>query len=355
MVVPLPSVSIVVVNFNGSPYVEAALESLESARGYREIIVVDNASNDGSPETIEDRFRDVRLIRAGSNLGFAGANNVGARSASGDILVLFNPDAFATPGWLEALVAPFEDASVCVASPKIYRGRPNDTTTIDSAGCDLEYPLGEGPPRGYFEIDSGQFDARADVAYCAGAAFAIRRSTYAEFGGLDESFFCYAEESDLCWRIRMRGGRCVYEPSSLVYHIGSANFGARSARKLFYQTRNRIRMCLQNYAFANAVQFIAYETIHGLCVIAATLILAPYRELGVAYVRAWGSALRSLPLTLRTRRAMQRARTRPDREVLRLHRRVSLIETLLRYRTFVATDAPSLFNPAATVPERDPR
>jgi GT2 family glycosyltransferase len=348
---PAPSVSIIVVNTNDSPYVEACLESLESAGGgYREIIVVDNGSTDGSPETIETRFPEVRLIRAGANLGFAGANNLGARAASGDILILFNPDAFATPGWLEALLAPFADASVCVASPKIYRGKPLDTTTIDSAGCDLEFPLGEGPPRGYFEPDRGQFEEPADVAYCSGAAFAIRRTTYEEFEGLDESFFCYAEESDLCWRVRMRGFRCVYEPTSLVYHIGSANFGARSGRKLYFQTRNRIRMCLQNYALPNALLFVPYEIVHGLCVIAATMLLASYRELGFAYARAWVSALRSLPATLRTRRARQRTRTLPDREVLRLHRRVGLIATLLRYRTFAATDAPSLFNPAARLP-----
>ncbi len=326
------------------------MESLESARGYREIIVVDNGSSDGSPEALERRFPGVRVIRTGTNLGFAGANNVGARAASGDILVLFNPDAFATPGWLDALLAPFDDPGVCVASPKVYRGKPHATTTIDSAGCDIEFPLGEGPPRGYFARDGGQFDEPADVAYCAGAAFAIRRATYDEFGGLDESFFCYAEESDLCWRVRMRGGRCVYEPASLVYHIGSANFGARSARKLFYQTRNRIRMCLQNYEIGNCLRFIAYELVHGSCVIAATMVLAPYRELGFAYLRAWGAALRTLPLTLRTRRTRQRARTRPDRDVLRLHPRVGLVETLARYRTFVRTDAPSLFNPEAVVP-----
>jgi hypothetical protein len=114
-------------------------------------------------------------------------------------------------------------------------------------------------------------------------------------------------------------------------------------------------MCLQNYALGNALRFVAFESIHGLCVIAAALLLAPYRELGFAYVRAWAAVVRSLLLTLRARRARQRTRTRTDREVLRLHRRVGLLETIMRYRTFVGADAPSLFNPAASVPERDPR
>jgi GT2 family glycosyltransferase len=189
------------------------------------------------------------------------------------------------------------------------------------------------------------------VAYCSGAVFAIRREVYAELGGLDETFFCYAEESDLCWRARMRGLRCVYEPAALCYHIGSANFGARSPRKLHFQTRNRIRTCLQNYSLPNAMLFALYELVHGACVIAATLLLPDYRPLGIAYARAWVAAASSCGTILRTRAIRQRERTRSDREVLALHRRVGLRATFARYRRFAGANAPSLFNPAARLPE----
>jgi GT2 family glycosyltransferase len=343
-----PTVSVAIVNYNGGTTIEPCLESLERAGGYHEIIVVDNASTDGSPDAIERRFPSVRLVRAGGNLGFAGGNNLAASLAAADVLAIFNPDAFATRGWLEPLLAALAAGSAIV-SPKIYRGLGEPSTTLDSAGGDLEYPLGEGPPRGYLEADDGRFEQRQDVAYCPGAAFVIAKSTYTALGGLDASFFCYAEESDLCWRARMRGLRCTYEPASIVYHVGSATFGPRSAQKLFYQTRNRIRMCLQNYAPRNAARFVAYEAVHGLCVMLATMFFPAYRDLGSAYARAWFATLVSLPSILRKRALRQHERTLGDAEVLRLHRRVGLIATIRRYRTFSGGRSGSLFNSAANV------
>jgi GT2 family glycosyltransferase len=344
MSVPL-RVSVIVVNTNDGKYIEHCLASLERAGGYHEILVVDHASTDGSPERIEAAFPRVRLVRAGKNLGFAGGNNLGASLATGDALVLFNPDAFATPGWIAPLAAVLTEDRVAIASPKIYRGLPGTSTTIDSAGCDIEFPLGEGPPRGYLELDAGRFEEPADVAYASGAAFAILRETYGMLGGLDESFFCYAEESDLCWRARLRGLRCVYVPNALVYHIGSANFGARSPRKIYFQTRNRIRMCLQNYAGRNVPAFVATELIHGTCVMAAAPFFPAYRALGGAYARAWVGVARCLPLIARTRALRQRERTVGDDVVLRLHRRVGIVATLLRYRRMTRQKAASLFNP----------
>jgi GT2 family glycosyltransferase len=338
------AITIVVVNWNGGKYIDACLDSLERARGYDEILVIDQASSDGSCELIEQRHPNVRLVQAGTNLGFAGGNNLGARLATSDVLVLFNPDAFATPGWLEPLVARLREDGVVIASPKIYRGLPGTTTTIDSAGCDLEFPLGEGPPRGYLELDDGRFDDPADVAYASGAAFAIRRSVYESLGGLDESFFCYAEESDLCWRARMQGFRCAYVPSSLVYHVGSATLGERSARKVFFQTRNRIRMCLQNYELPNVARFAFAELVHGTAVIGAAPFFPKYRSLGLAYARAWLAVVASFGTTARTRTRRQRDRIVPDRIVLRSHRRVGIVATLVRYRTLARRSGASLFN-----------
>jgi len=340
-------VSIIVVAYNAAKYIDACVTSLERAGGYHEIIVVDQASSDGTPDLVERHVPAVQLIRAGANLGFAAGNNLGARAASGDVLALFNPDAFATAGWLQPLVAALA-GSVGIASPKVYRGLPGEATIIDSAGCDLEFPIGEGPPRGYLEPDDGRFDEPALVAYASGAAMVIRRDLYEMLGGLDESFFCYCEESDLCWRARMRGIASAYVPASTVYHVGSANLGSRSAQKLYFQTRNRIRMCLQNYAWLNALIFAGNEIVHGACVIAISLFFANYRPLGLAYLRAWMDVVRSSGLTWRTRTRRQRERTVGDGDVLRLHRRVGIFATLARYRRMTRQRAASLFN--STVP-----
>lgn len=342
--------SIVIVNTNEGPLLEPCLRDVIAAGGYQEIIVVDNASTDGSPEMVEREFPAVRLIRSPGNVGYSGANNLGVRASGGDACVLLNPDAYVTPGWLEGLAGAFADPQVAIASPKIYRGRPGTTRLFDSAGLDIEYPLGEGPARGYLALDAGQFDRPAEVAYASGAAFAVRRDVFLELEGLDEDFFCYCEESDLCWRARMRGYRCVYVPSGLVYHIGSATFGPKSPRKIYFQTRNRIMMCAQNLSARHLPAFFAAEIANGLMVLVAAPFFAKYRALGGAYLRAWIGAIRAAPLIARKHRLRQAQRTVSDDVVLRLHPRVSAGTMFARYFRMVRLRADSLYNPTAQLP-----
>jgi GT2 family glycosyltransferase len=339
------NVTAVVVNYNGGAMVEECLERLSSARGDLEIVVVDNASSDGSRERIAARFRELLLLASPVNLGFAAGNNLGARAATGDLLVLVNPDAFVTEGWLEPLVRAFDDPAVAIVSPKIYRGRFEESRRFDSAGNDLEFPLGEGAPRGYLRDDDGSFDEPGEVAYAAGAAFAVRRSVFEALGGFDEEFFAYFEEADFCWRARLRGYRVWYEPRALVYHFGGGTFGAFSPAKIYLQTRNRIATSVQNLALPNLLRFVAAEIVHGSAVVLAAPFFPKYRALGFAYARGWADAVRSLP-RIRAKRALrQRERTVDDREILRLHARVGIGRVLLRYATMASRGADSVMNP----------
>jgi GT2 family glycosyltransferase len=346
----MPSASVIVVNTNDGRFLFECLDRVAAAGGFLETILVDNASTDGSRERVEADYPWVRVIETGYNAGYTGANNLGSYNAKGEVLIYLNPDAYVTPGWLEALLSAFDDPNVAIASPKIYRGLPGTTDLFDSAGGDLEFPLGEGPPRGYLQKDTGQFQTRADVAYSSGTVFAIRASIFKQTGGLDEDFFCYCEESDLCWRARMAGLRCVYEPSSLVYHLGSMNFGAASPRKIYYQTRNRIVMSLQNLETRNLPAFVASELVHGLAVMLAAPFFPKYRQLGLAYARAWAGVVAMLPTVLWKRAKRQRERSLGDDVVLALHKRVSVITMLRRYAGMVEVQANSLYNPAAQLP-----
>lgn len=335
---PASTVSVIIVNTNEGGVLFDCLEWLNKCGRPEETIVVDNSSTDGSPGRVMAEYPWVKLIPSGGNRGYAGANMIGAEQATGDIVVFLNPDAFAQPGWLQAIRACFaSDSRIGIVGAKIYRGRPGAEARFDSAGCDIEFPLGEGPPRGYLVVDEGQFEERADVAYASGAAFAIRADVLKEVGGLDASFWCYAEEADLCWRTRMQGYRCVYEPSALVYHIGSYTFGNGSARKVYFQTRNRIRCCLQNLDAWNAAWFAASELVHGSAVIVGGLMIPKYRALGLAYARAWKDTVLSLRQTLRTRAERQAKRRLPDSVVLAVHKRVSVARALLRYGGFVTS------------------
>jgi len=344
--------SVIIVNTNEGAVLFECLERIFQAGRPFSTIVVDNASTDGSPERIEREHPWVELVRSQTNLGYAGANNLGARRATGDILIMLNPDAFVEPGWLEPVALRFADPAVAAVGPRIYRGRAGET--LDSAGGDIEFPVGDAPGRGYLQRFGPAYAQPEDVAYLSGAAFAIRADVFRTAGGFDESFFCYYEETDLCWRVRMMGLRCVYEPASIVRHLGSFTFGGASPRKVTLQTRNRIRACLQNLNAANALRFLIAEAVVGTGVILAASALARHRPYAGAYLRAWGEVIAALPMTLSTRARRQRQRTVPDRVVLALHRRVPISAVIRRYARFARYGGDALFADgigAATVAE----
>lgn len=342
--------SIVIVNTNEGAVLFDCLEHIRRAGTPFETIVVDNASIDGSRERVERDYAWVRVIPAGTNLGYARANNEGARAASGEVLFFLNPDAFVDPGW-ERLIDRFDDDAVGAAGPRIYRGR--DGEILDSAGGDIEYPLGDAPGRGYLQRFGPPHDRATDVAYLSGAALAIRADEFRRLGGFDEDFFCYYEETDLCWRLRMAGKRCVYEPDAIVRHLGSFTFGS-SPTKVRYQSRNRIAANLQNLPTFSVPIFVAAEALVGTCVIVGSAFFPKYRKFGEAYALGWGDAVRALPRVARNRRLRRSGRTVDDRVVLADHKRVGVAEVLRRYIRLARQGGDALFADGATtapVPE----
>jgi GT2 family glycosyltransferase len=336
--------SIVIVNTNEGVVLFDCLERIRRAGSPFETIVVDNASTDGSRERTQRDHSWVRVIAAASNLGYAGANNLGARSATGDVLLFLNPDAFVEPGW-ERLIDRFEDETVGATGPRIYRGR--DGETLDSAGGDIEYPLGDAPGRGYLQRFGPPYEGAADVAYLSGAALAVRADDFRALGGFDEDFFCYYEETDLCWRLRMAGKRCVYEPGAVVRHLGSFTFGS-SPRKVRYQTRNRIVSSLQNLPGVRLPYFIAAEAIVGACVIVGSAFFAKYRRFGGAYALGWGDALRALPRISKVRVLRRGCRVVDDRVVLAAHKRVGVAAVMRRYIRLARQGGDALFAEGTT-------
>jgi len=335
--------SIIIVNTNEGAVLFECLERIFQSCTPFETIVVDNASTDGSPERVESDHPEVVLVRARTNMGYAGANDLGARHANGDVLIFLNPDAFVQPGWLEAIAPRFDDATVAAVGPRIYRGRARADELLDSAGGDIEFPVGDAPGRGYLRKFDAAYAWPADVAYLSGAALAVRADVFRRLGGFDEDFFCYYEETDLCWRIRMIGLRCVYEPDSIVRHLGSFTFGPASARKIHLQTRNRIRSCLQNLDSLNVLRFIGSEVVVGLCIIAACVTIGRHRAYAGAYLRAWYDVAAGLPAVLRKRSERQRSRAVSDGVVLALHRRVSIAAVLRRYAVFARYGGDAVF------------
>jgi GT2 family glycosyltransferase len=231
----------IIVNWQGGEVVAAAIRSLlaQTVREKLEIVVVDNASSDGSAEEIEREFtRDIRLIRSDSNLGFAEGNNLGLRHSRGEYVLLLNNDAEVAPDWAEQLISVArENPEVGMCTSKILCH--DDRDRIDNAGFSISRD-GLNRSRGHLCRDDGSFDGIEETLFASGCAALYRRRTVMEVGGFDPDFFAYGDDADLGLKIRMLGYICLYVPGAVAYHRQSSSVGQASVQKLYWIERNRV-------------------------------------------------------------------------------------------------------------------
>jgi hypothetical protein len=239
--------SIVVLGYNGEKYLRDALESLLNLdfpkRDY-EIIYVDNNSTDNSCKIVEEyekKYKNVRVIRNESNLGFAAGNNVGIRAANGEYIALFNQDAIADKNWLGELVNLMEkNSKIGAACGKIYY---KDSYDLYFGGGRIFY--------GGFCWNWSLNDKEGECDYVSGCAMLIRRKVLEEVGLLDEDMFAYYEETDLCARIKKAGYRIYYTPKAVVWHNVPKKRKRPSRYITYYMHRNRVIYCYKNYGHKN--------------------------------------------------------------------------------------------------------
>ncbi len=237
-----PRLSILIVNWNTREDLLACLGSLRAAliAVPHEVIVVDNASRDGSADAMAAEFPAYRLVRAPRNLGFAGGNNLGIAEARGELLLLLNPDTLVAPGQLERLVAYLDEAPrVGIVAPRLVYGdgsfQLSATPFVTPADVYFEFarfpralqPRAQREPRRLYTFDP--LAPRA-VDTVMGAAFLIRRQVVAAIGPLDEGYFMYGEEMDWCWRAKAAGWEVHWLPTAEVTHLGG-----RAAARVPYE------------------------------------------------------------------------------------------------------------------------
>lgn len=217
-------VVVLIVSFNARADLEECLRSVLGSIDMRlrpRIIVVDNASTDGSADMVAEEFRDVELVRASSNLGFAGGNNLGwsiaQRSQSPiEYLYMLNQDTVVSDGWLERAVAQLE------ANPHVGAGQSiiclySDKARLNTRG-NVSHYLGFSFLGGYLEPHLGKAEPRRRLGCASGAAMIVRCRAIAEVGLFQDSFFMYSEDADLSWAILMGGHAIESIPESVVYH-----------------------------------------------------------------------------------------------------------------------------------------
>ena len=238
-------VTIIIPNYNGKHFMEPCLASLakQTFRDF-EILVVDNASSDGSLEYMREHYPEIKVIALDKNYGFSKAVNVGIRHSRSPFVILLNNDTTVDPNYVKEMIKAMEQSPkiFSVSSKMIQMYHPD---LIDSAG-DLYTVLGWGVCRGAGRPVSNYTDAGEIFTACAGAAI-YRRSAFARIGYFDEKHFAYLEDIDIGYRAKIYGYKNMYCPTALVYHVGSGTSGSKyNAFKVRLSARNSIYLCYKN-------------------------------------------------------------------------------------------------------------
>lgn len=318
-----PTASVIIVCYNEMQFLERCLEPLmrQDYPGEYEVIQVDNASTDGSAAFVRTTFPGVRLVEPGENLGFAKGNNYGAQFAHGDVIAFLNSDTRVSgPDWLRELVWPLvRDRRVGLTTSKIVL--MDEPDRINACGLDVSL-TGIATCR-HFGKPSASIVEDEEVAAVSGGAFAIHTWLFRKLGGFDSHIWIYQEDTDLSWRARLAGYRCMLAARSVVAHSYTFKMPPRKTRDI---ERTRYLMLAKNLSPTTLVALIPL-------LLLTELITWGWAALqGPRYIVAKAQAVYSTLLNVRhlvlAHRATQALRRDSDAVVLRSHLGIPAIETV---------------------------
>ncbi len=229
--------SIIIVSYNGREHLRRCLQSLAAhgPKAKHEVIVVDNASQDGSPEMVAEGFPEVRLLRLAKNVGFAAGANRGLREAAGEAIVFLNPDSELGDDAFGPMLAYLRShPDVGILGPKLLDGDgslqlscrrfPTFSVALFNRYSLLTRLFPRNPFSARYLLTDWDHNAVAETDWVSGACLMARRSLFEEIGPLDEGYFMYIEDVDLCQRAHRAGHKVVYFPEvALIHHIGRSS------------------------------------------------------------------------------------------------------------------------------------
>ena len=297
-------VAVIVVDWNSDDLVRRCLNALERQTVRPgSVVVVDNASVRETGRRVGRHDLPLEMARLPENLGFsAGANRGIALAPGSEWIALLNPDAFPEPGWLERLSAAARAHPECsfFASRQVLA---DDPARLDGTG-DVYAVTGLAWRRRHGEPVAGSPQEPEEVFGPCAAAALYRREALEEVGGFDESFFCYFEDVDLAFRLRLAGHRCLYVPDAVVHHVGSATQRPASDFSVYHGHRNLVWTFVKNMP----APLLAVYWPHHLLLNLVSLAWFTLRGQGRAIWRAKWDAIRGLPSAWRQRRQIQAKR-----------------------------------------------
>ncbi len=308
-------VSIIIVAWNSKRYLPQCLDAV-STQTYKdfEIQIIDNGSTDQEYLDFEGKYLDLKLTitKLNSNLGFAVANNLGARLARGKYLALLNADAFPEPHWLEGLLKAAQDHPqfTFFASRQIQANTPE---LLDGTG-DAYHVSGLAWRQNYNRPAAQHGAHPAEVFSACAAAALYLREDFLKAGGFDEDYFSYFEDVDLSFRLRLAGGRCLYVPQAVVYHVGSASTGTDSDFSIYHGYRNLVWTFFKDMP---AALLWFYLPRHILMIVYKSAVFLIRRKRSII-LKSQIDAFLALPAVLRKRKKIQQMRKVSAAEIQRV-------------------------------------
>ncbi|MDD4353352.1 MAG: glycosyltransferase family 2 protein [Candidatus Nanoarchaeia archaeon] len=328
-----PLISIIIVNWNGKRFLKDCFDSLVKQE-YKniEIIFVDNASSDDSVNFVKKNYSkklNLKIIKNKENYGFAKANNIGAKIAKGEFLLLLNNDTKVPKNTLDIIMKEY---------PKLENP--------GAVGCILKNFDGSSQNKG-FEIDQVGYPVgiaeekmgskkHKKIFYPTGAFFFIKKEKYLKLRGLDENYFMYMEEVDLCWRLLLNGYNNYALTKCFIYHYGggtskfSYNQNNLVTNKLilYQREKNTLNMLIKNYSTINLIKYIPlYLIINCAEILYWLLKFSP--SISWIYVKSWIWNISKLKNTLHKRKIIQKKRAVSDKKIKKLQ-----IKSIVKFKLF---------------------
>lgn len=246
----VPELSVVIVNRNGGERLAECLASVEREAAGKEweVLVVDNASDDGSPDLAAGRFPGAKLVRNPENIGFARANNQGWRLSSGRFVLFLNPDTVVFPGALGLLLDEIGGAvGIGAVGPALLGGQNVFQVSFGGKVSFFRELIQKSVLNAWWRRRLPGYKSKRSAAWVSGACLMTSREVLEKTGGFDEKFFIYFEDIDFCYRIREQGFQVVFLPEARVFHAGGASASSvpffsrleyRKSQFYFYEKHN---------------------------------------------------------------------------------------------------------------------
>ena len=323
-----PLVSVIVLNWNGKKYLKDCFTSLKNQTYSNfEIVLVDNASQDGSVKFVKKNFPEIKIIENKENLGFAEGNNKGMRLVKGKYIFILNNDTKIDKNCLERLIeVTGRNNKIGMLSPKILSFK--NPKSIDSVGLNIYFD-GMSRGRGRMEMDEGQYNQDKEILLPSGCAALYQKKMLDEIGLFDENFFAYCEDTDLGLRGRLAGWKAISVPSAIVYHYYSGTIKEYSSFKAFLVERNHFWVALKNFPLILLILVPFYTMIRYFFLIYGILyhkgpgakFESSKFKLFFILIRAHISALKGVPLILRKRKLIQKNKKLTNKEIYNLFKK----------------------------------